>query len=71
MRGAIVETPDLLSITGYQKPGDAARCLRNQGIKVFSGRKGPWTTLALINAAGGVVYSMRQNDGTYDPDEVL
>lgn len=54
MLGSIVETRDLLTLTGYQKPGDAARCLRKQGIKFFEGKDGPWTTLALINAAGGL-----------------
>lgn len=54
MRGSIVETEDLCAITGYERPADAARCLRSQGIQVFDGRRGPWTTVGLIEAAGGV-----------------
>lgn len=71
MRGPILETSDLLSITGYQKPGDAARCLRNQGIKIFVGKNGPWTTLALINAAGGVMPAVNSDAENYSPDEVF
>jgi len=62
MRGSIIETADLLAITGYQKPGDAARCLRRQGIKVFDGKDGPWTTLELVNAAGGLSATSANGD---------
>lgn len=54
MRGSIVETDDLCAITGYDRPGAAAKCLRDQGIRVFDGKRGPWTTVGLIEAAGGV-----------------
>lgn len=54
MRGSIVETEDLCEITGYARPADAAKCLRSQGIRVFDGRRGPWTTVGLIESAGGV-----------------
>ena len=62
MIGNILETKDLLAITGYTKPGDAARCLRNQGIKVFDGKLGPWTTLDLINYAGGLRIGKPEDD---------
>lgn len=56
MRGPIVEWEDICAITGYERPADAARCLRDQGIKVFEGRSGrPWTTVGLIEAAGGLL----------------
>lgn len=45
---------DLQELTGYTRPADIERCLKKQGIGVFWGRKGPWTTMALINAAGGL-----------------
>jgi hypothetical protein len=54
MRGSIVETADLCEITGYERPADAAKCLRSQGIRVFDGRRGPWTTVGLIESAGGI-----------------
>lgn len=50
----ILTTPQLQIITGYTRPADVERCLRRQGIKVFKGRCGPWTTLTLVNAAGGI-----------------
>lgn len=69
MRGSLVETADLCAITGYERPGDARRCLQDQGIRVFDGRRGPWTTLELINAAGGFVGAAVQDD-KYDPRDV-
>lgn len=51
---AVLSCTDLMAITGYQRPGDVARCLRAQGIHVFHGKAGPWTTLDLVNRAGGL-----------------
>ncbi|WP_282235837.1 DUF4224 domain-containing protein [Salinicola endophyticus] len=59
----------LRQITGYQRPADIARCLREQGVRVFHGRRGPWTTLDLINQAGGLG-DPAAND-TLDPRQVL
>lgn len=70
MRGSIVECEDICAITGYERPADAARCLREQGIKVFEGRNGrPWTTIGLIEAAGGLLPSGQYID-KYDPADV-
>lgn len=69
MRGSIIETDDICAITGYERPADAARCLRGQGVRVFDGRRWPWTTLELINAAGGVRPGAH-NDDTLDPSGV-
>lgn len=55
---------DLLELTGYSRAADVERCLRDQGVKFFWGKDGPWTTLELINAAGGLRPS--GNDGTYE-----
>lgn len=52
---SILSCDDLKAITGYQRAGDVARCLREQGVHVFEGRHGPWTTIELINKAGGLV----------------
>lgn len=68
MRGSILETADLLAITGYARAGDAARCLRSQGIHVFEGKDGPWTTVELMNAAGGL-RAAASNDA-YNPDDM-
>lgn len=71
MRGTIVEAEDLSAITGYDRHADAARCLRQQGIRVFEGRGGrPWTTVALIEAAGGLSPS-GQYDDKYNPSDLL
>jgi hypothetical protein len=66
--GSILTTADLLAITGYDRPGDAAASLRRQGIHVFEGKAGcPWTTIELVNAAGGVP-SAAPEPFHYSPD---
>ena len=45
---------DLQRITGYQRRSDVERSLIEQGIRMFRGRTGPWTTLDLINQAAGI-----------------
>lgn len=67
----IIETEDLKHITKLTKAGDIERVLTKQGIKIFRGRHGViWTTLDLINKAGGINISNR-SDGTYDPESVI
>lgn len=65
----ILSCEDLKAITGYQRPADVARCLREQGVRVFHGRTGPWTTLDLINHAGGLAPASRSD--ILDPAEIL
>jgi len=50
----ILGTEDLKLVTGYVRAGDVEKCLQDQGVKFFYGKGGPWTTLDLINAAGGL-----------------
>ena len=45
---------DLKVITGYARRADVERTLHAQGIRLFRGRTGPWTTLELVNQAGGL-----------------
>jgi hypothetical protein len=45
---------DLQRITGYQRRSDVERSLLDQGVRLFRGRTGPWTTLDLINQAAGM-----------------
>lgn len=45
---------DLQRITGYQRRSDVERSLADQGVRLFRGRTGPWTTLDLINQAAGI-----------------
>lgn len=70
MIGSILDTADLCAITGYERPGDAAACLRRQGIHVFNSKRGPWTTVELINAAGGLRPGQQQ-PVPYDPRDVF
>ncbi|WP_122290641.1 DUF4224 domain-containing protein, partial [Pseudomonas syringae group genomosp. 3] len=45
---------ELQRITGYTRRADVERALRSEGIRIFFGRKGPWTTVDLVNQAGGL-----------------
>ncbi|MDT6920358.1 DUF4224 domain-containing protein [Pseudomonas atacamensis] len=56
---------DLQHITGYQRRSDVERSLIAQGVRLFRGRTGPWTTLDLINQAGGVTSASAER---YDTD---
>jgi hypothetical protein len=56
---------DLQHITGYQRRSDVERTLIDQGVRIFRGRAGPWTTLDLINQAGGINPA---SDEKYAPD---
>lgn len=50
----ILQFEDLQRITRYTRVGDVVRSLRQQGIVVFFGKGGePWTTIDLVNQAGG------------------
>lgn len=61
----VLSCEDLRAITGYQRAADIERCLADQGVKVFRGRLGPWTTIDLVNQAGGLT-TRAQNDDSYD-----
>lgn len=51
----ILDFKALQAITGYTSRSAIERVLNAEGIKFFRGRKGPWTTQALVNAAGGLM----------------
>lgn len=51
---SVLTFEDLKRITGYGRRADVERTLHEQGIRVFRGRTGPWTTVDLINQAGGL-----------------
>lgn len=48
----IVYADELARATGLEKPRAIQRELEKQGIAVFIGKNGPWTTRDLIAAAG-------------------
>jgi hypothetical protein len=52
----LVPFEDLQRCTGYERPADVRRVLDRDGIRYFLGRGGAiWTTLDLVNQAGGMV----------------
>jgi hypothetical protein len=61
----ILDFEDLQQVTGYVRRADVERVLREQGIKIFHGRKGPWTTTELINHAAGLAAGNQEH---YGPD---
>ncbi len=52
--GQVLVFEDLQRITGYQRRSDVEKTLTQQGVRLFRGRTGPWTTLDLINHAAGL-----------------
>lgn len=63
----VLEFEDLQRVTGYTRRSDVERALNSQGIKIFQGKKGPWTTIDLVNQAGGL---KPDSDEAYGPDIV-
>lgn len=54
MANGLLSTAELEQATGYRRPRDIERCLEQAGVRYFPGKDGPWTTIDLINAAGGL-----------------
>lgn len=69
MRGNLVEHEDLQAVTGYSRLADLERCLDRAGVRYFRGRDGLWTTLDLINAAGGLDGSRGDVNEPYSADQ--
>ena len=61
----ILTFEDLQHATGYSRRADVERSLSSQGIRLFHGKNGPWTTIELINHAAGIGSG---SNGKYDPD---
>lgn len=64
----VLTTDDLRRILKYRTGAAIARCLERQGVKVFWGKDGPWTTLALINQAGGLTPASNE---AYRPEDLV
>jgi hypothetical protein len=63
MNERLLSCEDLLNITGYKNIGDLARSLSKQGIRFFYGKGGAiWTTVNLVDAAGGLKPLVNEND---------
>lgn len=67
----VLDFPTLQRLTGYLKRGAVERWLEGEGIRFFRGRKGPWTTRELVNAAGGIQVppASQQEPALYGADE--
>jgi hypothetical protein len=63
----VLTFPDLQLLTGYRRRADVERTLTSQGIRFFCGRIGPWTTIDLVNHAGGISGTDHQS-GLYSPE---
>lgn len=50
----IIDFPELQRLTEYKSAAAIERCLEKQGIRVFWGKRGVFTTREILNAAGGV-----------------
>ncbi len=55
MNTQIVTQNDLQEILGYKRPGDIARWLRDNGIHYFYKQGRVFTTIGLIESAGGLL----------------
>lgn len=62
MINGVLSTAELKALTGYDRVGDVRRCLERQNIRFFFGKDGVWTTIGLVEAAGGLV------PGAADPE---
>lgn len=60
---SVLTFEDLKRITGYERRSDVERTLHAQGIRLFRGRTGPWTTVDLINQAGGLQPATQEKYG--------
>jgi len=67
MVDAVLSTADLLRVTGFERVGAMRRCLERQGVQLFEGKDGPWTTTTLINAAK-LETRVEQQPGRYSPE---
>lgn len=52
MTTGILNSEALKEITGYKLDGPLKNFLEDQGIAVFNGKNGIWTTMELVKAAG-------------------
>lgn len=69
MNAAILDFATLKAVTGYERQADVERCLTKAGIRFFFARAGVWTTLDLVNAAGGI--KSASNNDNYAPSDIF
>jgi hypothetical protein len=64
----IIDAAELRRQSGLTQHAAVKRWASAQGIRVFDGADGPWTTIEAVNKALGV--SSASNDHAYSPDIV-
>jgi len=62
MNSNILTFEELQKLTHCERMGDVQRHLEKDGIRYFHGRKSIWTTISLVNAAGGIVGEQQQSN---------
>lgn len=67
MSDGILQFAELSRWTGYARPGDVSKFLDGHGIRYFQGKDGPCTTMALVNAAGGLKAHGEASNSPYEP----
>lgn len=65
---SIVGADELRQRSGKHNASAIRRWASQQGIRVFDGKDGPWTTLEALNKALGVSSA---NESPYSADQVL
>ncbi len=65
----IIGAEQLHSITGINQDRALERYLEQSNIRYFPSKNGPWTTIGLIEAAGGLVPITAANSDS--ADEIL
>lgn len=66
---ALVSTEELKRISDLKRLQDLENWLKSQNIRYFHSKKGPWTTIGLIEAAQGLANG--QNLQPSNDDELL
>jgi hypothetical protein len=65
---AVVKTETLKELADLKRTADLERWLESQNIRFFRSKKGPWTTIGLIEAAQGLIGAQNLNPSD---DEIL
>lgn len=69
MNPAILDFDTLKAVLNCERQADVERYLNKAGIRFFFARGGVWTTLDLVNAAGGI--KSASNSDKYTPSDIF
>lgn len=54
MNPSLITKEQLQELSGYKLDAHIEQYLRSKDIPFFASKNGPWTTIDLVNAAGGL-----------------